>query len=121
MKKLFGFLCALFLASSASALDRTITFTWDENPPTDNVTQYDLYRSADGTNYSQIDTLPVPAPALELDDTLTGGTGTYNYYVTASNSWGESEPSNVVDINTAVPGTPGNVRIQVIVDVSVGP
>lgn len=116
MKKILA-VAVLLAATSAHAVERRLTFTWDPNPATDNVTSYSLERNKDGGAWSTVNALILPAPALELSDTIVGGTGDYNYRLRATNQWGTSEPSNVVDVNTAVPGAPGKLNIKVTVEI----
>lgn len=117
MRKLLAAII-LVAASNAWAVERRLTFSWDANPVEDNVTQYRLERSVDGGAFTQVNALILPAAVLELSDTISGGTGAYQYRLRAANVWGVSGPSNVVDVNTAVPSAPGRLNIKVSVEIN---
>lgn len=88
MKRAFySIMAALAAIASAAAL----TLTWDPNPAEDQVTSYQVYQATNvagpytliGSTTNTSFTLPLPP-------------GRYFFYVTASNFWTESSPSQTV-------------------------
>jgi hypothetical protein len=77
-----------------------VNVSWDANPTTDGVTNYNVYfnntLTASPTTTSQIVAVP--------------SAGTYTFGVSAVNQWGESDQTTVtVTINAA--GKPANVKV----------
>jgi len=110
MKKLILILASL--TACASLIASNVTLTWDFNAPEENITSYKLYEIIDGTNV-----IKYVIPGTNNIITLTDVTpGKHEYFVTASNMWGESDPSNTV--TTPAPATsPKAVKITIIVTV----
>ncbi|WP_137288825.1 fibronectin type III domain-containing protein [Natronorubrum halophilum] len=81
--------------------DDTIDLSWDE--PSDDggtdINQYHIYRGANGSDYSSIDT----TQSLSYDDTGLINGRQYYYYITAENAVGESAPSVDDDATTDLP------------------
>jgi fibronectin type 3 domain-containing protein len=90
---------------AATAGDGYVDLTWDEVTQADN---YNVYRSSGGNWYLQ------SSPTVEYwtDNNVTNGV-TYQYYVTAENTAGESGPSNIVEAtpqgDTTPPAAPTNL------------
>lgn len=86
-------LCGLIYAAIPSP--QTITFLWDY--PTNQLSADMVFKLYTASNPTQ----PLPwvvvktVPAPSLSTTLNVVPGQAYYYVTASNFWGESDPSNV--------------------------
>ena len=72
-----------------------ITLLWDANPPSDEVERYYVWQT---TNVS--------VPFVQVTNVATNGIafdrvpGRYYFYVTASNWWGMSAPSNTTNTPT---------------------
>ncbi len=98
MKKLLtalGAVAVCVLIHAAIPSPQTITFMWDYQAT--NLTSDMVFKLYTASNPSQpmpwvvIKTIPSP----NLSTTLTVVPGQAFYYLTASNFWGESDPSNV--------------------------
>lgn len=74
-----------------------IDLAWTDN--SDNETGFRIYRSTDGTNFSELTT--VAADATSHSDTGLSSSTQYWYYVVAFNGAGESGASNTDDATTA--------------------
>lgn len=70
MKKLFPFLL-LLVSSNVYALDITVTYSWDSNAATDQVTQYQCEYSINGSAYSPCSS-PVIPPANSITEVVAG-------------------------------------------------
>ncbi|NPA75501.1 MAG: PQQ-binding-like beta-propeller repeat protein, partial [Euryarchaeota archaeon] len=71
-----------------------VNLTWTPSP-SENITEYRIYRRTNNTTYVLIAT--VPASQLWYNDTNVTTNVTYYYYATAVNPSGESAPSNIVE------------------------
>jgi titin len=69
-----------------------VQLSWNDNSSGES--EYLIYRSEDGTNFTQIDSVGPDGESYN-DSDITSAT-TYSYYVTASNGAGESVASNTV-------------------------
>lgn len=96
-------LALLALTGTASAA--TVGLAWDAVNEADG---YNVY--VDGALYQ-----PVAATTASVETTP----GKHTFYVTATNSWGESAPSNTVTTPWAA-GIPGNLRMTITIDVATG-
>lgn len=115
-RSILTLLLLLFLSLPLMAQSATITLAWDPNDPKDQVAKYTLYR-ASSANGPWAKVQDVTGTTTTLSGLVSG---IYYFYVTASNNWGESAPSNIV--NTPPPaGAPSNLRVTVTVQVSVAP
>lgn len=99
-------LCMLLLTTQAAAL--TVKLAWD--PPAVGVPEtYVLYRKIGTGQYELLATIPVPTLTY-TDNTAVLGSNCYQ--VTASNSGGESLPSNIACFQgQTAPGPPQALRI----------
>lgn len=92
------FLCQLLVALVFAGLvyvaqAASVVVYWDPNPPEDEVTGYHVYQS---TNV--LGPFDVVATTSGTNATVTNiDQGQYYFYVTASNFWGESRPSETVN------------------------
>lgn len=107
MKTLFAvvILMLLFVGLSVAA---DVKMSWDDpNATSVAVTKYTVYRATvqAGPFTKQADVL-VPTKTW-MAAGLTPGT--YYFYVTASNAWGESGPSNTLSTPSGTPGSPTNL------------
>ena len=106
----------LFLVST-NAFSAVQDFIWDAADPADNVTKYTIYCSPPGIGYgigidSTTNTIPV--------NRVISSDGTYLCMVTATNSFGESPPSNEINIEVingqafyfGTPPAPTGLRLQ---------
>jgi len=65
---------------------------WDDNPAEDNVNSYQVFRSFDGTNFTVLASTPYSYfNVVNLNSGVI-----YYYYVIACNSYGCSDPSEIV-------------------------
>lgn len=78
----------IFLATAAFALD--IGITWDNNDPSEQVERYYLYQAFSVTGPYQ----NMTNSATNMVRVIVPSNGMYFFFVTASNFWGESSPSN---------------------------
>jgi hypothetical protein len=98
----------LVLVPLTGQSSKPITLEWDDPNPVDaQVLEYVLYHSTEGSNptsdsFSEFARIAVGS--LEHQTGLTIDSGKHWFYVTASNWAGESDPSNVLMINTNRPG-----------------
>ncbi|HMC72281.1 MAG TPA: hypothetical protein VKJ07_24195, partial [Mycobacteriales bacterium] len=81
-----------------------IAITWTTNAY--NETGYEVWRSADGTHFSKVATLP-PNSMSFTDPRVPAGT--YSYEVRAFNRHGASAFSNVASVITGTPSAPATV------------
>ncbi|WP_202078538.1 transglycosylase domain-containing protein [Caldalkalibacillus salinus] len=73
-----------------------VELTWNANAESDNVLHYTIYYSQDSeSGYKQLTT----TSDTSYTHSVLDGAGQYSYYVTATNEDGESEPSNIVQMN----------------------
>lgn len=101
-------LIPIFLFSFA-VLAADITLVWDANDPVDQIIGYQVYQSTNvGGPYLQIGNTEGPKSTNFVVRNLTPGV--YFFYVTASNIWTESLPSNTVK----TPPLPSAVKKLVI-------
>jgi hypothetical protein len=82
-----------------------ITITWVAN--SFNETGYEVWRSTNGTTFTQIATLP--PNSMSFTDSMLGA-GTYYYKVRAFNANGASSFTNVDSVITATPGATATVN-----------
>lgn len=91
---------------SFTALGNGILLDWNDNPTSENVTSYHIYRStAQGGPYSSIDT----SAASSYADLSASADTVYWYHVVATNSGGDSDPTEVQATyasDTTAPGVP---------------
>jgi hypothetical protein len=79
------------IALNAGAISSSqITLTWRNTPS--GQTNNKIMRSTDGVNYTQVGT--TPANATTFTDSLLSPSTSYTYRIVASNSAGDSDPSN---------------------------
>lgn len=89
-----------------------LTLQWSANDPAEQVTEYVVYHSTDGTNFAVIGTTPDPTLEVSVQP------GTHHFYVTAKNVWAESAPSNTVTTPAGVPSAPGSITITISIQVT---
>jgi len=96
-------LAALLFTGNLFTQVHTFDLAWDDpNPPETQVTEYALYESTDGTNWTEAQV--ITAPTMTATVTAQIGTGLHYYAVTARNMIGlESDKSNVVEVQTDKP------------------
>lgn len=118
MKKIiFIIILVLFLSTSVSAEDRTIS--WEYAPDMDNVDGFKIYMSTTSGEYTEEDVLAeieyTPGEGeYSTNKTIQGeeGTATTYYFVaTAYNAEAESEYSN--EVSTEILGAPTNIKCAV--------
>lgn len=108
IKKLIYFLLAITAGISFAALNSKVKLIWDY--PADQITNvtFNLHYS---TNISvPLTNWPTLTNVSTTNVDLDTQPGAYFFYVTASNFWGESDPSNVAS-TPAAPGTTYNLKI----------
>jgi hypothetical protein len=111
MKKYLTLLLLFITLAAARAVTFDITFAWDANLAADNVTKYTLYQ-ADGLTGVFVKVADVAAPTLTCTvPALTPGV--YQFYVTATNMWGESDPSNTVTTPAGPASAPRGITIRI--------
>ena len=99
MKKLL----TLFLTLALSARAADLLMGWTASPTVDQTLAYNFYMATGGGAFSLYRT------TTNTTLTVTNLTpGVYRFYVTATNMWGESIPSNTVQ---TPPGRPGAVTL----------
>lgn len=88
MKKSAILVIALFALGCGAARSANEAFTWDLNPPDEQITQYRVYRLTGGSTHLE---------AIVFDPVFRPSkSGTY--YVTAVNTRGESFPSKEIKL-----------------------
>lgn len=109
-KKLAGLFSVGFLSAVQIFAQSTfnLPLTWDLNPTTESVLKYSVYQ-ANGPTGTFVKVLDVTTNHATIPN-LTPGM--YRFYVTASNVWGESGPSNIVQTPVNASTAPKNLRIQ---------
>lgn len=104
MKSILSSTILFLLAVSAQAL----TLVWDANDPAEQITGYNVYE-----RLSTGDKLLTPTPVASTTYPLEGVVpGAKSFYVTAVNLWGESAPSDVLQLpkGATKPGKPKAVK-----------
>jgi predicted phage tail protein len=101
----------ILIASLLTATAADLRLAWDNNPPADQVARYHVYQSdAAGTNWTRVATVATNAV------TITNlPPGQYRFRVTATNAWGESQPSDPVSTPSA-PAKPTGLNLQLYVN-----
>lgn len=95
MKKLLS--AAILILTAISTFAASVILSWDANPVDQEVTGYKVYQATAVTGpFTLITNTPITSVVLTLTP------GKYFWYVTATNFWGESLPSETVH-------TPANV------------
>lgn len=80
------------------------------------ITDYKLYRRPTGSgSYSEVSTPVSSSVNIEITG-VTNGTA-YEYYVTAINSQGESDPSNILDLTTTAPPDMSSIVASCLCDI----
>jgi len=83
------------LALAEQCSTNYVALIWNANPAGDSVSGYSVFRASQGSSsYSQIATVSSPG-YTDNSSVLTSGTN-WTYYVTATNSAGNSGPSDIV-------------------------
>lgn len=108
MKKWFVII-GLFALSALSAVAGSVTLEWNANPATDQVTKYSVYQ-ATGTTGTFVKVADITTGTTYTVSNLNPGV--YQFRITASNSWGESLPSNIVTTPTSA-SAPTGLKITV--------
>jgi len=121
MRKTILLLLAAIVLPAASALAQSakLTFQWDPNPVSDQVTRYTLYERQASGPVKVADIEPSACTATVCEFQLQNvAPGLHTYFLTAGNLWGESGPSN--DVSTPPrAGAPANIRITITI--TIGP
>jgi hypothetical protein len=121
MRKAISMLPAAIVLVAATALAQgaKLTFQWDPNPASDQVTKYTLYERQPSGPVKVADIQPGVCTATVCEFQLQNvAPGVHTYYLTASNMWGESAPSN--DVSTPPrAAAPANIRITITI--TIGP
>jgi fibronectin type 3 domain-containing protein len=99
---LFGLIVGVVPAFAAE-----VALDWDDNAAGENITEYKVYRSDDGSNFVEIGTSPT---SDYLDANVAAGK--YWYRVTALNMWQESAPSDTVQTPFG-PSPPTGITISI--------
>jgi hypothetical protein len=107
MKKYLTLILLLLTTLAASSVNFTLALAWDADPSDPTVTKYTLYR-ADGLTAPFVKVADIPAPNTTYAFPSLSP-GVYRFYVTASNEWGESDPSNTVQTSNAASAPRGIV------------
>lgn len=94
----------LFFALCVPCFASTVVLQWDANPVLDQVTAYNVYQ--DGVKVS---TIAAPTTTVTLP---TVSATAHTFYVTATNSSGESLASNTVNM-LALPGAPSGLKVSI--------
>ncbi len=92
MKKLIPL--ALLLSALTLSAATVLTFVWDPNDPTEEVTGYFLYSSTNVTGPYSV----LSATGTNVSCMVTMAPARAFFFVTASNMWGESMPSDTVHV-----------------------
>lgn len=88
MKRLIALLLSLPVAAA------TLTFSWNANDPAEEVTGYFLYSATNVTGPYAV----LSAAGTNLSCTITTAPAQMFFFLTASNMWGESLPSDTVHV-----------------------
>lgn len=115
-KQLFQAILWLVLPLQA-ALGATVTLKWDPNPAGDTVTSYSVYQATGSGGFTKIQNVLGTVTTASI---LNVSPGLYRFYVTASNQWGESTPSNTVQTPGTVPTPPGSLILTIAVRILPG-
>jgi len=98
----------LFTVVLQAQFPANITFLWDPNVATENVTKYTIVYN--GFTFT---VLPVSCTMTECSQVLVvPAQGTYTISITATNIWGTS-PISTLTFSASSPGRSGNLRIRV--------
>lgn len=118
MKRAFTLLSLLAVINIVSAVGPKIPciLTWTPNPPAEQVTGYWFYwRGSTNTPYSDAQRVAVPSAAFNVgyDLRVLGlPKGAYYVVMTATNAYGESDPSDEFCWRYENPNKPSNVNVR---------
>lgn len=90
------------VGSSIIGGDMTLTFSWNANPENENIINYHLEESIGGGAWSRI----INTTALTAMYDVASNSGVHNFRLIAENAWGESGPSELVSVDSALPSVP---------------
>jgi hypothetical protein len=106
MKRLF--LCLFLMCFALPLMAADVKLQWDDpNAASAAVTKYTMYQATVAAGpFTKVADITAPTKVY----TIIGLTpGTYYFRVTATNSWGESGASNVVNTPPGTPTSPSNL------------
>lgn len=83
-----------------------VKLNWDPNPDDDEVDEYRIYESRDGSKYSLKSTVDGGTTSAGYNERMGETQQVIYYYVTAVNNVGEGEPSN--EASVIIPGSGGD-------------
>jgi hypothetical protein len=92
-----------FLVLAPESFAGSVALSWNANPAGDNVTSYNIWREPFGTS-NATEIAPAVTGTTYADNGLTDGTE-WTYWITATNAYGVSAPSAM--INVLVPQATG--------------
>lgn len=97
-------LVVVVLLASTFGYGASVNLAWDSNPPAQNVTLYKVYRNG---------VFLANSTGVTFTDPNASNTAPSTYHVTATNTSGESGPSNTVTFTppAPVPAPPTNLRV----------